>query len=70
MQFYRDLAAFETRVLATMVRLSARMPADRRRAVEESNIKPMQNLIAGFERRAGLWLERLTDLSSKDPAPK
>ena len=66
-RFYEELGAFEKRILASMEDLSARMPRDRRQAVEESNIIPMRELIDSFEQRASLWLVRLAELRGEKP---
>ena len=56
-EFYERLVAFETEILATMESLSARFSEEEARAVELTNIGPMRELIADFERRASIWRE-------------
>ncbi len=56
-EFYERLVAFESEILASMESLSARLSEEEARAVELTNIRPMRELIADFERRASVWRE-------------
>jgi hypothetical protein len=56
-QFYAQLVEFETRILQTMEEHARNLPRDQFRAVELTNLKPMRELIADFERRRDRWRE-------------
>jgi hypothetical protein len=56
-QFYAQLVEFENRILQTMEEHARELPRDQARAVEVTNIKPMRELIADFERRRDRWKE-------------
>lgn len=56
--FYRELLSFEREVLRQMRSLAASHPEEVRRAVERSNIEPMEALIEQFEQRLSFWQQR------------
>ena len=54
-EFYDRLVQFESRILATMIELSAKLTGDEKKMVEETNIQPLRDLIADFARRRDAW---------------
>ena len=56
-EFYDRLVAYESAILATMEDLASRLSEQEARAVDLTNIAPMKELIADFERRAKVWRE-------------
>jgi hypothetical protein len=64
---YRNLTAFEEEVVATLRLRSQRMPEDLRRAVEESNIEPLQEFVDEAAQRLAYWQGRLDQF---DQAPR
>lgn len=62
--FYGHLLDFEREVLEHMRRLAASSSEELRRALDESNIEPMEALIEQFERRLSFWRQRETELRS------
>ena len=56
--FYRELLSFEREILEQMRRLAASHPEEVRRAVERSNIEPMEALIEQFGQRLTFWQQR------------
>jgi hypothetical protein len=61
--FYRELLSFEREVLEQMRRLAASHPDEVRRAVERSNIEPMEALIEQFGQRLSFWQQREREVS-------
>lgn len=56
-QFYAQLVEFETRILRTMEEHARELPRDQFQAVELTDLEPMRELIADFERRRDRWRE-------------
>jgi hypothetical protein len=55
---YDQLIAFELKILERMRELAASQSQDAQQAVRVTNIEPMEELIAEFQRRRDLWAAR------------
>ncbi|MBJ7597836.1 MAG: hypothetical protein DLM67_08710 [Candidatus Nephthysia bennettiae] len=60
--FYGHLLDFEREVLEHMRRLAASSSKDLQRALQQSNIEPMEALIEQFEQRLSFWRQREAEL--------
>jgi hypothetical protein len=61
--FYGQLLSFERDVLEQMQSLAASHTQELRRAVQRSNIEPMEAPIEQFEGRLSFWQQRERELS-------
>jgi hypothetical protein len=62
--FYRQLLGFEREMLERMRNFAADHQEDLRRAVELSNIEPMEALIDQLQERLSFWQQRERELRS------
>ena len=60
--FYEELLTFEQNMLATMGQLRERSRPEIRDAVDESNIRPLEQLIGNFRERMAFWEARVGEL--------
>src|SRR5205807_1864757 len=60
---YREMLSFEQEILERMRRWARSRPDSLRRAVEISDIEPMEALVEQFRERLNYWQERERQLS-------
>jgi len=60
---YREMLSFEQEILERMRRWARSRPDSLRRAVEISDIEPMEALVGQFRERLSYWQERERQLS-------
>ncbi|MFN2464107.1 MAG: hypothetical protein ABR573_09435 [Candidatus Dormibacteria bacterium] len=69
LRLYREIVTFEESVLARMREMQRSLPDELRDESEQSNIRPMEELIAGYRERAGELELSLISLVPDEEAP-
>jgi hypothetical protein len=70
LRLYREIVSFEESVLDRMREMQRTLPEDLREEAEQSNIRPMEELIAGYQERAADLEQSLISLMPDEERPE